>query len=69
MHLQLFLFCERYLAVRPIGQGLNIQCIVLHPLFSTTVFLIKLFKNFEEQGEDFFNVISDSLIKILDHTA
>ena len=30
-----------------------VQYIVLHPLFSTKAFLIKLFKQFEEQGEDF----------------
>ena len=38
------------------------QYIVLHPLFSMKSFLIKLFKNFEEQV-DFFNVTSDSLVK------
>ena len=46
-----------------------VQYIVFHPLFSIKAFLIKLFKNFEEQLEDFFNVISDSLVKILGHTA
>ena len=51
----------------PTANILNIvQYIVLHPLFSTKAFLIKLFKNFEEQAEDFFNVISDSLLKISD---
>ena len=42
--------------------NLSTEYIVLHPLFSTNAFLIKLFKNFEEQGEDFFTVISDSLV-------
>ena len=42
--------------------------IILHPLFSTKAFLIKLFKNFEQQVEGFFNVISGSLVKILGHT-
>ena len=41
----------------------NVQYIVLHPLFRTKAFLIKLFENFEEQVEDFFNVTSDSLVK------
>ena len=51
----------------PTANILNmVQYIVLHPLFSTKAFLIKLFKNFEEQAEDFFNVISDSLLKISD---
>ena len=49
--------------------NLSTEYIVLHPLFNTKAFLIKLFKNFEQQVEDFFNVISDSLVKILDHTA
>ena len=53
-------YCIRYCKV---------QYIVLHPVFSTNAFLIKLFKNFEEQVEDVFNVISDSLVKILSHTA
>ena len=44
------------------------QYIVLHPLFSTKAFLIKSFKNFEEQV-DFFNVTSDSVAKILSHPA
>ena len=44
-----------------------VQYVVSHPLFSTKDFLIKLFKNFKEQVEDFFNVISDSLVKILGH--
>ena len=39
-----------------------VQYIVLHPLFSTKAFLIKLFKNFQEQV-DFFKVSSDSLVK------
>ena len=39
------------------------QYIVLHALFTTIAFLIKLFKNFKEQVEDFFNVTSDSLVK------
>ena len=50
--------------VRPSANILDIvQYIVLHPLRSTKVFLIKLFKNFEEQVEDFFNATSDSLVK------
>ena len=40
-----------------------VQYIVLHPLFSTKAFLIKLFENFGEQVEDFFNVTSDSFVK------
>ena len=32
-------------------------------MFSTKAFFKKLFKNFEEQVEDFFNVTSDSLVK------
>ena len=40
-----------------------VQYMVLHPLFSTKAFLIKLFKNFEEQVEDFLCVTSDSLVK------
>ena len=40
-----------------------VQYIVLHPLFCTKAFLIKLFENFEEQVEDFFNVTSDSFVK------
>ena len=46
-----------------------VQYTVLHPLFSTKAFLIKLFKNFEEQVEYFFNVIGNSLVKILGNTA
>ena len=46
-----------------------VHYIILHPLFSTKAFLIILFKNFKEQVEDFFKVISDSLVKILRHTA
>ena len=46
-----------------------VRYIVLHPLFSTIAFLIKLFKNFKEQVEDFFNVASDSLVKKLGHPA
>ena len=50
--------------------NLSTEYIVLHPLFSTNAFLIKLFENFEEQGEDFFTVISDSLVlKILGYAA
>ena len=41
----------------------TVQYTVLHPLFSTKAFLIKLFKNFQEQVEDFFNVSSHSLVK------
>ena len=33
-----------------------VQYIVLHPLFSIKAFLIKLFKNFEKQVKDFFEV-------------
>ena len=44
-----------------------VQHILLHPLFSATAFLIKLFKNFEEQVEDFFNVTTDSLVKKIGH--
>ena len=44
-----------------------VQHIVLHPLFSTTAFLIKLFKNFEEQVEDFFDVTIDSFVKKIGH--
>ena len=36
-----------------------VQYIVLHPLFSTKAFLIKLFKNFEEQVDDFFMVTTN----------
>ena len=32
-----------------------VQYVLLHPLFSTKAFLIKLLKNFEEQVEDFFH--------------
>ena len=39
-----------------------VQYIVLHPLFSRKAFLMKLFKNFEEQV-NFFNVKSYSLAK------
>ena len=39
-----------------------VQYIVLHPL-STKIFLMKLFKNFQEQEEDFLNISSDSLVK------
>ena len=46
-----------------------VQYYILYPLFSKKAFLIKLFKNFEEQVEDFFTVISDSLVKIIGHTA
>ena len=45
-----------------------VQYIVLHPLFSTKAFVI-LFKNFEEQIEDFFNVTIDSLVRKLVHPA
>ena len=52
----------------PTANVLNIvQCIVLHSLFSTIAFLIKLFKNFEEQVEGFFNVTSNRLVKKLGH--
>ena len=37
-----------------------VQYFALHPLFSTKAFLINLFKNFEEQVEDFRNVTIDS---------
>ena len=40
-----------------------VKNIALHSLFSTKTFLIKLFENFEEQVECFFNVTSDSLAK------
>ena len=39
-----------------------VQYIVLHPLFNRKAFLMKLFKNFEEQV-NFFNVKSYSLAK------
>ena len=42
-----------------------VRYIVLHPLFSTKAFLIKMFENFEEQVQDFFEIISDSLVKVL----
>ena len=62
----MFLFCERCLTERPTANILDtVQYIVLHRLFSTKVFLIKLFKSFEEQVEDFFNGTSDSLAKAL----
>ena len=46
--------------MRSNGQNIGycIQYVVLHPLFSTQAFVIILFKNFEEQVEDFFNVTS-----------
>ena len=40
-----------------------VQYIVLHPLFNTKAFFIKLLKNFEEQVEGFLNVTGDSLVK------
>ena len=46
-----------------------VQYIVLHPLFSTKAFLIKLCKHFEDQVENFFNVTSDCLVKKLAHPA
>ena len=46
-----------------------VQYIVLHPLFSTKALQIKLFKNFEKQVEDFFNVTSDISVKELRHPA
>ena len=68
--LQLFLFCESYLAVQRKGNTCDIvQYIVLHPLFSTKAFLIKFFKNFKEQVKDCFIVTSDSLVKKLGHPA
>ena len=54
----------------PTANTLNIvQYIVLHPLFSTKAFLIKSFKKFEEQVEDFLKVTNDSLVNILGHPA
>ena len=49
---------------RPNGQHIGyctVQYIVLHPSLSAIAFSIKLFKNFEELVEAFFNVTSDSL--------
>ena len=43
--------------IQPIG-----YCI-LHPLFSAKAFLIKLFKNFEEQVVCFLNATGDSYAK------
>ena len=45
-----------------------IQYIVLHPLFSTKAFLIKMFKTLEEYV-DFLNITGYSLVKKLGHSA
>ena len=41
-----------------------VQYIVLHPSFSTKGFLIKLFKNFEEQVQGFLNLTGVKLTAI-----
>ena len=48
-----FLFWKHYLVVQLNGQLIRYYT-VLHSLFRANAFLIKFFKNFQEQVEDFF---------------
>ena len=57
--------------VPPLGGPDIVQCTVycITSIIQHKSFLKILFKNFEKQVEDFFNVTSDSLVKKLGHPA